>query len=67
MMLPKQKIVDTHTHICDTAFDPDREEVLKKADAAGVGAIIALGENLADARRKAHGHGRADLLAVRYD
>ena len=51
MMLPKQKIVDTHTHICDTAFDPDREEVLKKAADAGVGAIIALGENLADARR----------------
>ena len=51
MILPKLKFVDTHTHICDTAFDPDREEVLKKAAAAGVGAIIALGENLADARR----------------
>ena len=51
MMLPKHKIVDTHAHICDTAFDPDREEVLKKAAAAGVGAIIAVGENLADARR----------------
>jgi len=51
MMLPKQKIVDTHTHICDVSFDPDREEVLKKAAGAGVGAIIAVGENLADARR----------------
>jgi TatD DNase family protein len=50
-MLPKQKIVDTHTHICDSAFDADRDEVLKKAVEVGVGAIIAVGENLADARR----------------
>ena len=47
----KPKIVDTHTHICDSAFDADRGEVLKKAAEAGVGAIIALGENLADARQ----------------
>jgi TatD DNase family protein len=45
------KIVDTHTHICDKAFDPDRQDVLQKAAATGVGAIIALGENMADARR----------------
>jgi len=45
------KIVDTHTHICDSSFDADRGEVLKKASAAGVGAIIAVGENIADARR----------------
>ena len=50
-MISAHKIIDTHAHICDTAFDPDREEVLKKAAAAGVGAIIAVGENLADARR----------------
>ncbi len=45
------KLVDTHTHICDSAFDADRTEVLRKAAQAGVGAIIALGENMADARR----------------
>jgi len=45
------KIVDTHTHICDSSFDANRGEVLKKASAAGVGAIIAVGENIADARR----------------
>jgi len=50
-MLPMQKIVDTHTHICDSAFDADRDEVLEKAVEAGVGAIIALGEDLEDARR----------------
>jgi TatD DNase family protein len=51
MELPKGIIVDTHTHICDSAFDADRDEVLIAAAAAGVGAIIALGENLEDARR----------------
>ncbi len=47
----KPKIVDTHAHICDSDFDADRGEVIKKAAEAGVGAIIALGEDLADARR----------------
>jgi TatD DNase family protein len=51
MILPEHKLVDTHTHICDSAFDPDREDVLEKAADAGVGAVIALGEDLADARR----------------
>ena len=44
-------IVDTHTHICDPSFDVDRSEVLKKAAEAGIGAIIAVGENMDDARR----------------
>ena len=50
-MLPKQKIVDTHTHICDSSFDADRSEVLARAADVGVGAIIAVGEDIADARR----------------
>lgn len=51
MNLPTFKLVDTHTHICDSAFDADRGKVLRKAAEAGVGAIIALGEDMADARR----------------
>jgi TatD DNase family protein len=51
MILPKPKIVDTHTHICDSSFDPDRKDVLERAAEAGIGAIIALGEDIADARR----------------
>lgn len=51
MMVTEQKIVDTHTHICDAAFDADRGDVLKRAAASGIGAIIALGENMVDARR----------------
>ena len=50
-MISAYKIVDTHTHICDILFDVDRDEVLEKAAEAGVGAIIALGEDLEDARR----------------
>jgi TatD DNase family protein len=44
-------LVDTHTHLCDPIFDPDRGEVLRRARSAGVEAVIAVGETLADARR----------------
>jgi len=44
-------IVDTHAHICDTAFDQDRSDVLSRARIAGVSAVIAVGEDLADAWR----------------
>jgi len=49
--MAEHKIVDTHTHICDSSFDVDRGEVLHKAAEAGVGAVIAVGENISDARR----------------
>jgi TatD DNase family protein len=45
------KIVDTHTHICDSIFDGDRGEVLNKAAETGVGAVLAVAENISDARR----------------
>ena len=51
MIFSKHKLVDTHAHICDPAFDKDRAEVLERARKAGVVAIIAVGENLSDARR----------------
>jgi TatD DNase family protein len=44
-------LADTHTHLCDPVFDPDRSEVLQRAAEAGVEAIIAVGENLSDAKR----------------
>jgi TatD DNase family protein len=44
-------MIDTHAHICDPAFDRDRAEVLKRAGRAGVDVIIAVGENLSDARK----------------
>ena len=44
-------LVDVHAHICDPDFDPDRAEVLARAGQAGVAAIVAVGENLDDARK----------------
>jgi TatD DNase family protein len=51
LTFPKSRIVDVHAHICDPDFDKDRAEVLERARRAGVDAIIAVGENLADARK----------------
>ena len=44
-------IIDTHAHLCDTAFDPDRSEVLSRARAAGVIGVVCVGEGLEDARK----------------
>lgn len=45
------QLVDVHAHICDEVFDPDRNNVLERARGAGVGAIVAVGENLEDAQK----------------
>ena len=50
-MLPIRQIVDTHAHICDPVFDEDRSEVLERAGDEGIMAVIAVGENLSDARK----------------
>jgi TatD DNase family protein len=42
-------LVDTHAHLCDPVFDADLSLVLQKAEAAGIGAVIAVGENMKDA------------------
>jgi TatD DNase family protein len=47
----KSTIIDTHAHICDPGFDKDRADVVERALSAGVTAIIAVGENLADAHK----------------
>jgi TatD DNase family protein len=44
-------LVDTHAHLCSPEFDHDLGEVLARARAAGVGAVIAVGETMADAER----------------
>ncbi len=44
-------IIDTHAHMCDADFDSDREAVLMRSAAAGVSAIVAVGETLADAQK----------------
>ena len=44
-------VIDTHTHLCDPVFDPDREQVLYRAEAAGVRSVITVAEDLTDAKR----------------
>ena len=51
MTLSEPKLIDTHAHMCDPGFDGDRDAVLERARQAGVKAIIAVGEDLADARK----------------
>jgi TatD DNase family protein len=45
------QVIDVHAHLCDPVFDPDRAEVLERARRAGVVSVIAVGEDLADARK----------------
>ncbi len=49
--MPDHPLVDVHAHICDPDFDEDRTDVLTRARNAGVEAIVAVGENLGDARK----------------
>ncbi len=44
-------LIDTHTHLCDPVFDPDRAAVLDRALAAGIEGVIAVSETLAEAER----------------
>ena len=36
-------LFDTHTHLHDPKFDEDREEVIQKIKASGVGALVNIG------------------------
>jgi TatD DNase family protein len=44
-------LTDTHCHLADSAYDPDRPEVLARAWAAGVARIVVVGESRAAAER----------------
>jgi TatD DNase family protein len=52
--------IDSHAHIELKEYDRDRDDVLARAKAAGVGIIVTIGVDLADCRR-------AVSLAARYD
>ncbi len=47
----KPRLLDVHAHLGDEVFDPDRDEVLERARAAGVGGVVAVGETLQDAQK----------------
>jgi TatD DNase family protein len=44
-------LIDTHCHLADTAYEPDRQEVLDRAWAAGVGRVVVIGESPTSAER----------------
>jgi TatD DNase family protein len=46
-------LVDTHCHLADPAFEADREAVLARARLAGVGHLVAVGENRARSEQAA--------------
>lgn len=45
------QLIDSHCHLADSAFDPDRDAVLDRARASGLVAIVAIGESLTAADR----------------
>jgi TatD DNase family protein len=53
-------LFDSHVHLDDAAFDPDREDVLARARAAGVERILTVGTDLPSSRA-------AVALAERYE
>ncbi len=52
-------LLDTHAHLCDPVFDNDLPQVLQRGKAVGVSGVIAVGENIEDAKKTLH-------LASRY-
>jgi TatD DNase family protein len=38
-------LIDTHCHLADRAYDPDRDEVLARAWAGGVDRVVVIGES----------------------
>src|SRR5712672_1206652 len=60
-------LVDTHCHLGDATFDADRDAVLARARAAGVGHVVVIGESLAGSERAvalARGATRGGLSAT---
>jgi TatD DNase family protein len=56
-------MIDSHAHIHDAKYDDDREAMLVRARAAGVGTIVTIGCDLDDSRRALESAERFDLLA----
>ena len=55
-------LIDTHSHIAQEEFDADRDEVVARAKAAGVGVIIVVGYNVESSLRAIEVAGRYEGL-----
>ena len=51
MLVWMEGIIDTHAHIYDPVFDPDRNSVLERAHLAGISAVVSVAEGLTDAEK----------------
>ena len=57
-------LIDSHCHLADPAYDPDRSLVLERAWAAGVGRVVVIGESRATAERALELAGAEHRLAT---
>jgi TatD DNase family protein len=49
--MPAPLLVDTHCHLDDEQFDLERDALIQRAEAAGVGTMISIGVNVESSRR----------------
>jgi len=45
------KIIDTHAHLSDPVFEKDRSQIIQRAHAVGVVAIVLVSENMSQAQK----------------
>jgi len=57
--MPDPSFIDSHAHLCDPAFDEDRDEAVRRLREAGGAAVVCIGESIAAAER-------AGKLAAKY-
>ena len=65
-MFSSSMLVDTHCHLADPAYDPDRDKVLERAWAAGLAHVVVIGESPAASDRAlglAEPHDRLSVTA----
>ncbi len=55
-------LIDTHAHLEMRAFDEDRDNVVRRAEEAGIDAIVTVGTNLRDCRKAIAISGRYDSV-----
>lgn len=55
-------MIDSHTHLYDPAYDPDREQVILRAQEAGLKAIVVIGCDLESSRMAVDLADRHDFL-----
>lgn len=57
-------LIDTHTHLHGPEFDVDRDQVMARAQAAGLGACIAIGTDVASSRLAVEFAGREGFVSA---